>query len=582
MPARFAPILPVVLICVCLPTSLARGQQNSVPPVITSSATAIVGKVNVSARTNGLVIDVALSAPVTPTTDRVANPERLVFDFPGCELQGGNRQIPVNNGPVRDLRLSQFSLHPPVVRVVVDSKVPVDFVVKPAGNTVAIEITFPKSASGPPASLPQSLSQSPPVEKKHTAPSGGARKQPAPTIAHSAAHSRVSAYNLQAKAKALNIADLQPLEDKAEAGDPEAETTLGLAYHDGVLLNRNDVEALRLLHKAADQRFMAAEESLGIFSETGIGMERPSPAEALEWYKKAVRQGSLDAATNIGLMYAEGRGIPKNPAAAVTWLRKAAEGGDAVAQYNLALIYERGNGTPKDEKESIRWLTAAAEQNVVPALLDLGNFYMHPTAAAVADVDRAIPYYKKAAELGSARAQAILGTIYAKGLRGQPDFEQSVKWFRMAADQGEREGECGLAIRYALGQGVPVDLQEARRLFTAAADQGQREAQYDLAIMCEEGKGGPADRALAEHYFQLAAEQGGSRAQFRLGRLLASNAASRSDRVSAYKWLMLAQDSVKESAATLNDLKKSMSGEEITEAEHEVDAWRHAHQPAQR
>ena len=582
MPARFAAILPVVLICVCFQTSPAREQQNSGLPLNSSSAaTATVGKVDVSPRTNGLVIDVALSARVAPTTDRLANPERLVFDFPGCELAGGNRHIPVNTGPVRDLRLSQLSLHPPVARIVVDSKVPVDFVVKPAGNTVAIEITFPKAASGPAASPSQSLPQSHPVDKKHTASTGGASKQHAPTIAGSAAHSRVNAYSLQAKAKALNIADLQPLENKAEAGDPEAETTLGLAYHEGVLLNRNDAEALRLLHKAADQRFMAAEESLGIFSEAGVGMERPSPAEALEWYKKAVRQGSLDAATNIGLMYAEGRGIPKNPAEAVIWLRKAAEGGDAAAQYNLALIYDRGNGISKDEKESIRWLTAAAEQNVVPALLDLANPYMHPPASTSADVDRAIPYYKKAAELGSARAQAILGTIYAKGLHGQPDYEQSVKWYRMAADQGEREGECGLAIRYALGQGVPVDLQEARRLFTAAADQGQREAQYDLAIMCEEGKGGPADRALAEHYFQLAAEQGGSRAQFRLGRLLASNAASRSDRVSAYKWLMLAQDSVKESAAALNDLKKSMSGEEITDAEHEVDAWRNAHQPAQ-
>ncbi len=479
---------------------------------------------------------------------------------------------------MRDLRLSQFSLHPPVARIVVDSKVPVDFVVKPAGNKVVIEITFPNAASG----LAASLSQSPPVEKKHTAPAGEAKKQTATAIAGSAAHSRVSAYSLQAKAKALNIADLQPLEDKAEAGDPEAETTLGLAYHDGVLLNRNDVEALRLLHKAADQRFMAAEESLGIFSETGIGMERPSPDEALEWYKKAVRHGSLDAATNIGLMYAEGRRIPKNAAEAVTWLRQAAEGGDAVAQYNLALIYERGNGIPKDEKKSIRWLTAAAEQNVVPALLDLADSYMHPPASTSADVDRAIPYYKKAAELGSARAQAVLGTIYAKGLRGQPDYEQSVKWYRMAADQGEREGECGLAIRYALGQGVAIDLQEARRLFMAAADQGQREAQYDLAIMCEEGKGGPADRALAEHYYQLASELGGTKAQFRLGRLLASNEGSRGDRVSAYKWLMLAQDSVKESAAALNDLRKSMNAEEITEAEHEVDAWRLAHQPTQR
>jgi hypothetical protein len=527
-------------------------------------------KVNVSARPNGLVIEITTSAPLVPTSDRLTNPDRLVFDFPGCEPQATNRHIPVNTGPVRELRLSQFSIHPAVSRVVVDSSQPLDFEVKPSGNRVVIEITFPK-ASRPAAPVIKSSPQ-----KQEPAPNADARNSPTQRTAPSATP-RPSAYSLQAKAKALNIEDLQALEDKAAAGDPEAQTTLALAYHAGVLLKQNDAAALRLLHKAADHDFMAAEESLGIFAETGIGTQQPSPSEAIDWYKKAVRQGSLDAATNIGLMYAQGRGIPRDHAEALTWLRRAAEGGDAIAQYNLALLYARGNGIPKNDQESVRWLTAAAEQNVIPALVDLANFYMHPPSSTTEDVNRAIPYYEKAAELGSARAQASLGTIFAKGLQGEPDYEQSVNWYRKAADQGERDGQCGLAMRYALGQGVPVDLEEARRLFTAAADQGQPEAEYDLAVMCEEGKGGPADRSLAEHYYQMAAERGMPKAQLRLGMLLASGE-SRSDKVSAYRWLMLSQDSMKESSAALNSLRKSMNDQEIAEAERQVDTWRLAHQ----
>ena len=573
-------VLLVLLTCTCLRTSMASKQQSAdLPGSVSAAPSAILGKVNVSPRPNGFEIEIATSVPLVPTSDRLTNPDRLVFDFPGCELQGGNRHIPVNSGPVRELRLSLFSTHPPVTRVVVDSKLPLDFEVKPAGNRVLIEITFPKPASVPAASAAQLPPVNSPVDKEHAAPSGGTQSPLARQTAAPTTQSRTSAYGIQARAKALDVADLQALEDKAEAGDPEAETTLALAYHAGVLLKRNDADALRLLHKAADQGFMGAQESLGIFSETGIGMEQASPAEALEWYKKAVRQGSLDAATNIGLMYAEGRGVPKNPAEAVTWLRQAAEGGDAAAQYNLALIYRRGDGIPEDDKESVRWLTAAAEQNVLPALLDLADFYMHPPASAIADVDHAIPYYQKAAELGSARAQVILGNIFGKGLQGKPDYEQSVNWYRKAAEQGEPDGECGLAIRYALGQGVPVDLQEARRLFMAAADQGQLDAQYNLAIMGEEGKGGPADRALAAHYYQLAAEQGMIKAQFRLGQLLASDGESRSNRVSAYKWLTLAQDSIEESSAALNNLRKSTNEQEIAEAEREVDTWRIAHKP---
>jgi len=67
-----------------------------------------------------------------------------------------------------------------------------------------------------------------------------------------------------------------------------------------------------------------------------------------------------------------------------------------------------------------------------------------------------------------------------------------------------------------------------------------------------------------------------AKAQFRLGRLLSASKDS-SERVSAYKWLMLAQESVKESSPVLNDLRKSMSPQEIAEAEHGVDSWRIAH-----
>lgn len=572
MIGRLPTVLSFLLFFICSQTSLAGEEQGRGVPSDISHA-AIAGKVNVTQRPKGLAIEIALSAPVVPTSDRLTNPDRLVFDFPGCELQGTNRHIPVNIGPVEELRVSLFHVQPPVTRVVVASNSPVDFQVKPSGNAVVIEITFPNAVPD----IAGSTRQAPSVEEEHAAMASVPQRQPGSELAGRATEKQTSAYSLQAKAKALNVEDLQALEDKADAGDSEAQTTLALAYHAGVLLKRDDAEALRLLHLAADRGFMAAQESMGIFSEMGIGLEQPAPAEALDWYKKAARQGSVDAATNIALMYADGRGVAKDPVQAVSWFRQAAEGGDAAAQYNLALIYERDDAIPQDKKESIHWLTAAADQNVVPAILDLARIYMHPSDSTAPDIDRAVHYYEKAADLGSGIADAILGTIFADGRQGKPDYDQSVKWYRKAAEQGQPDGEFGLGLRYALGQGVPLDLEEARRLFTAAADQGQVDAQYDLAIVYEEGKGTPADPALAEHFYQLAANEGMPKAQFRLGRLLASKRQSRSDRVSAYKWLMLAQDSIKESSAALSDLRKSMNEQEITEAEREVDTWRLAH-----
>ena len=576
MIGRLPTVLSFVLLCICSQTRLAGEEQSGEVPSDTSHA-AIAGKVNVTQRPKGLAIEIALSAPVVPTSDRLTNPDRLVFDFPGCGLQGTNRHVPVNIGPVRELRISLFRVQPPVTRVVIASKSPVDFQMKPLENNVVIEVTFPNAAPDT-----TSTRQAPSLEGEHAARERVPQRQPGHELARRGVEKQPSAYSLQAKAKALNVDDLQALEDKADAGDSESQTTLALAYHVGILLKRDDAEALRLLHQAADHGFMAAQESMGIFSEMGIGLEEPAPAEALDWYKKAARQGSLDAATNIALMYADGRGVSKDPVQAMSWFRQAALGGDPAAQYNLALIYERGDAIPQDKKESIRWLIAAADQNVLPAMLDLARTYMHPPDSTPPDIDRAIHYYEKAADLGSGIADAILGTIFANGMQGKPDYDQSVKWYRKAAEQGQPDGQFGLGLRYALGQGVPLDLEEARRMFTAAADQGQMDAQYDLAIVYEEGKGTPADRSLAEHFYQLAADQGMPKAQFRLGRLLANKKQSRSDRVAAYKWLMLAQDSIKESSAALSDLRKSINDQEVKEAEREVDTWRIAHRENRR
>jgi len=532
----------------------------------------LIKNVEVSRHKDYLAIEIGLSAPFVPQAVQLNNPDRLVFDFPGYQLQRASRRIPVNAGAVQQVRLSLFQASPPISRIVIDSKQALQFEIKPAGDNLVIQIELAASLA---------VSAEPPLPFKKTekppATSGAVQSQPHQNIGVPSAGSKATAYSLQARAKALRLEDLEALEEKAAQGDPEAQTLLALAYHDAVLLKRDDAESLRLLHNAADQKFMAAEESLGIFAQAGVGMPQPAPAEALDWYRKAVQQGSLDAATSIALMYADGAGVSKDPAQALTWFRQAAEAGDATAQYNLALMYGRGNGVAQDYKEFVRWLVAAADQNVVPASLDLAAFYMHPRDGTPPDVEKAVHYYQKAAALGSARGQVLLGDIFFTGAQGKPDYEQAANRYPQAADQGDRNGQFGLGVLYALGLGVRADPDTARRLLTAAADEGLPEAQYDLATMWEESKDAPADPELAEHYYQLAAEQGIPKAQFRLGQLLARKSEYGSNRVSAYKWLLLAESSVQESSPVLNDLRKLMSPQEIAEAERAVDDWREAH-----
>ena len=548
--------------------------QDAVPqPAVLVSSRPTVREISVAADSQGMNIEISTDAPIVPENQRLEHPDRLVFDFPGFRLQGSTQRILVNKGPVVAVRASLFRTSPPTVRVVVDLKLPLDPQIRSVGNRVSIRIPFEANGTGPPQQnqvtdhLPSPAESTPPhpIQQAHLEER---------SVVGGPTHSQPSEYDLLAKARTVSLNELPSLEAKADGGDAEAQTVLALAYHSGILLKNDEVEALRLLRKAADQGFVAAQESLGIFYATGVGMEQPNPSEALSWYMAAARHGSVDAATNIASMYAMGAGIPKDMGAAIRWFRQAADAGGATAQYNLALIYGRGDGVKRDERESMHWLTKAADHDVIPALMDLANRSALPRDGSRPDVETAITRYKRAAELGNAIAQAILGDVYSNGELVKADYEEAVKWYRMAADQGQRDGQFGLAARYVLGQGVPVDQSEAFRWFQAAADQGHADAQYDLGAMYELGQGTASDLRLAVHYYQLAAQQGVVKAQYRLGILLAKGEGIEKDRVSAYKWLMLVQDSIRAAASALNDLRHSMSAIEIREAEHQVDAWR--------
>ena len=420
----------------------------------------VIERINITPRTAGLAIEITLSAPFVPEGTSLSNPDRLVFDFPGFRLQSENRHIDVSNGPVRNIRTAQFQQDPPIARIVLDLKEPARFNVKTAGNKVVIEI--PVSGAGTADGAHPSAAFN---KKNEPSPAGTSPNPAAPSSL-----SRPTAYSLQARAKTLQLQQLPALEDKAQAGDPESETLLALAYHGATLLRRDDEQALLLLHKAADQGFMAAQESLGIFSEMGIGMEKPAPTEAIDWYTKAAKQGSLDAATNIALMYADGIGIPKDPAQAHTWFRQAADGGDATAQYNLALIYRNGKGVPQDQKEAARWLTAAADQNLVPAIIDLAAQCLHPSNGTPPDPARAVHYYEKAANLGSAQAAMTLGDIFTNGTLDKPDYAQAMRWYEKAADQGMPQAQFRLGQLLARNNQSRANRIAASKWLTLAAD----------------------------------------------------------------------------------------------------------------
>ena len=84
----------------------------------------------------------------------------------------------------------------------------------------------------------------------------------------------------------------------------------------------------------------------------------------MQWYRKAAEQGDAKAQFNLGLMYANGRGVRQDDAQAEQWYRKAAKQGDAKAQYNLGVMYANGQGVRQNYKIAKEWFGKACDNGL--------------------------------------------------------------------------------------------------------------------------------------------------------------------------------------------------------------------------
>ena len=66
--------------------------------------------------------------------------------------------------------------------------------------------------------------------------------------------------------------------------------------------------------------------------------------EDLHTLQTRAAQGDAQAQHNLGVLYAEGRGVPQDHVMARQWYEQAAAQGVAKAQNNLGMLYRDGQG----------------------------------------------------------------------------------------------------------------------------------------------------------------------------------------------------------------------------------------------
>lgn len=347
----------------------------------------------------------------------------------------------------------------------------------------------------------------------------------------------------------------------AEQGLAAAQHRLGDMYLDGEGVAPDAEQAFLWYRRAAAQRHAPAQVAMEMLegSDTSLptgrsgarrkrgGAERRQ-AQPSDWVA-AAEHGDANIWYHLGLMFAQGLGVPEDEEQAEHWYQRAALAGDARAQLGLAELlaarqafgadewYQRaaeqdqpaaqlalarrlteaGHGTIRDPMQGLAWYLRAGEQKDAEGWRELAEL-LAGSASELAQLS-----YRKAADAGDAQAQYVLAQQYATGSAGAPqDVVAAFRWYQLAAEQGHKEAQSALGACYLAGNGVARDPHQALTWLLKAAEQGDPKAQWNLGAVYTSGQDGlKRDLPLAFRWCQKAAAAGFVPAQATLGVMFA-------------------------------------------------------------
>lgn len=245
---------------------------------------------------------------------------------------------------------------------------------------------------------------------------------------------------------------------------------------------------------------------------------------------------------------------------------------DPVSMTLLAELHASGIGVPQNDERALGWYRLAAERGERNAIFALGMMYVEGRAGLERDPAKAKLQFERAAALGHPAAAYNLGLLALGGHGGPRDPAAAAQWFRQAADLGNADAQYAYAVMLKEGNGVPADPAGAAAYMARAAGQDLVEAQIDYAVMLFNGQGVAKDEAAAARLFRKAALRGNPLAMNRYARLLAAGRGVAADAVKAAQWHLTAE-ALGARDAWLEDFVRTMDPVQRAAAEDGARAW---------
>ena len=221
------------------------------------------------------------------------------------------------------------------------------------------------------------------------------------------------------------------LEKAALNGITQAQTYLGMMYHDGTGVERNYDKALSFLLSAATKNHPEALNYLGLIYFNGQGVEQKY-SEALYWFEASANQNDFEYPYEsnflkkfcknfstryivnsqfwAGYIYYFGQGVDINYEKALSYLFSAAKAGESSAQYLVCYAYFNGQGIEKNASKAFEWAKKSAGQGNPEGQYTLGLMYENGTGT-IKSKSKAISWYEKAASQGNTQAKERLEAL---------------------------------------------------------------------------------------------------------------------------------------------------------------------------
>ena len=254
---------------------------------------------------------------------------------------------------------------------------------------------------------------------------------------------------------------------KAEAGDAEAQATLGSFFFNGV-------------------------------PEAGL---EPDFRLAASWLSKAAGAHHIQAQTTLGYLYITGNGVPQNFRRAAKWFQQAADAGHPEAQNQYGALLYTGQGVDKDDARGVSYWQKAVAQDHLPAMVTLG-LALHEGENVKQDKTKALALMSAAARQGDEHAVRILAkwdseaAAEKKARRRTDDFLFSTGVAGAAADKLRSlapEYQVRLMVRLEMSIAAGAGAADLEALIMRADDQQYAATASELAALH------PSLRPVADH-----------------------------------------------------------------------------------